>query len=86
MAPGSTQGQVVPFQGAGAPSDQCLAFPDVERVRVVVRPGEKSPLDLAVIEDAHAVRAPIVGLAATLRAQQGQGSHPVPVPAGSRWI
>ncbi len=38
----------------------------VERVRVVVRPGEKSPLDLAVIEDAHAVRAPIVGLAAAL--------------------
>ena len=39
-----------------------------ERVRVVVRPGEKSPLDLPAISDEHDVRAPIVGLHAALRA------------------
>ncbi len=40
----------------------------LELVRVVVRPGEPPPLDLAVIEDDHEIRAPIVGIHAALRA------------------
>jgi len=40
----------------------------VERVRVVVRPGGAAPAGLERIEDAHAVRAPLVGLCAALRA------------------
>lgn len=39
-----------------------------ELVRVVVRPGDKPPLNLPVVEDAHAPRAPIIGLCAALRA------------------
>jgi molybdopterin-guanine dinucleotide biosynthesis protein A len=40
----------------------------MERVRVVVRPGQAAPSGLEPIEDAHEVRAPIVGLAAALGA------------------
>lgn len=44
----------------------------LERVRVVVRPGEKPPLNIPAIEDSHEVRAPIVGVAAALRACQSE--------------
>jgi len=42
---------------------QCL-----ERVCVVVRPGEPRPLPLPQIEDDHAARAPMVGVCAALQA------------------
>lgn len=40
----------------------------LERVRVVVRPGDPSPLDLERIDDEREVRAPIVGVEAALAA------------------
>lgn len=40
----------------------------VETVRVVLRPGAPDPLGLPRVEDAHEARAPIVGVAAALRA------------------
>jgi molybdopterin-guanine dinucleotide biosynthesis protein A len=40
----------------------------VDTVRLVMRPGEKPPLELPTIEDAHPARAPMVGIAAALRA------------------
>ena len=56
---------------AGVPMVQRVAHAlgeCLERVRVVVRPGEKSPIGLPVIEDGHQVRAPLVGLCAALHA------------------
>ena len=40
----------------------------LETVRVVVRPGEKAPIDLPTIEDTHDMRAPLIGVCAALRA------------------
>ncbi len=40
----------------------------VERVRVVIRPGDAPPVAVPVIEDAHPARAPMVGVCAALRA------------------
>ena len=45
----------------------------VERVRLVARPGTRAPLALEVIEDAHETRAPLVGVAAALRACEASG-------------
>ena len=56
---------------AGVPMVQRVALAlgeCLERVRVVVRPGEKSPIGLPAIEDRHQVRAPLVGLCAALHA------------------
>lgn len=40
----------------------------LETVRVVLRPEQKNPLGLPRVDDAHQERAPIVGIAAALRA------------------
>ncbi len=56
---------------AGVPMAERVAAALVEcldLVRVVVRRGDKSPVDLPAIEDRHEVRAPIVGLCAALHA------------------
>jgi molybdopterin-guanine dinucleotide biosynthesis protein A len=50
----------------------------VQTVRVVVRSGDKAPVNLPTIEDIHEVRAPIVGISAALRACE---SHAVLISA-----
>lgn len=66
---------------AGVPMGERVArslLACVETVRVVVRPGDKPPMNLPAVEDRHEVRAPIVGICAALRACE---SHAVLISA-----